>query len=132
MERQTPKKRRTVSPRNGNDLTAHQFQPGNPGGPGRPKGSRDLKTVVREALDMAVRDEIGNRLGSVTGRKIETYAEAVVAAQVVAALKGDTRAFNALADRADGKPGIDVTSGGQPLQTGFLVLPDNGSGPDAV
>lgn len=109
MAKKTGQKRKTISP-SGNDLTASQFQPGNPGGPGRPKGMKNFKTVVREALDAALREELADRLQAVTGRSVSTYAEAIVAAQVAAALKGDTRAFTALVDRLEGKPV-------QPIQT---------------
>jgi hypothetical protein len=42
--------RKTLSAQVPHQLQPHTFQPGNPGGPGRPKGSIGIKRLMRETL----------------------------------------------------------------------------------
>lgn len=79
-------------------LAPHQFAPGISGNPnGRPRGSRNMSTVFREALDVLAQNE-----SAVDGW--ETIEQQMVRAQIKKALCGDTRAFEAVMDRAYGKP----------------------------
>ena len=52
----TAKKQRkkTVSPKSGSDITAHQFKPGQSGNPaGKPQGAIHIRTVAQKILDSA-------------------------------------------------------------------------------
>jgi len=70
---------------------ATRFQPGHSGNPrGRPKKSRNLRTIVTEALAEPVTVREGERV-----RKV-TKAEAMVQAMLMRGMKGDARAFAAL------------------------------------
>ena len=66
-----------------------QFQKGQSGNPkGRSKGSKGLAALLNDVLKEKV------PLGT-TGKKI-TAREAIVRRQIINALKGDTKAFNAI------------------------------------
>lgn len=80
------------------------FKKGVSGNPkGRPKGSRDSKTIITEQLARLARDENGNYVLDDDGEPM-TWGELMHAKQIQkAALLGDTTAFNALMDRQEGK-----------------------------
>jgi hypothetical protein len=82
---------------------------------GRPKGVPHSTTRLRRLLELTE-----NLKNPVTG-EIEgfTIAEQMDLQQIIKARKGDTRAYNALLDRLEGKPmqSTDITSGGKPLPT---------------
>ncbi len=64
-----------------------RFQPGRSGNPnGRPKNSRNLKTIIRQTLTEPITVREGNR------RRWITRLEAVVLRQMESALKGNDRA----------------------------------------
>lgn len=78
---------------------------------GRPKGSRNYATVIKELLELNVEIEsVGDselrekisKLENILGKKLSNR-EVIVLAQMKKAQKGDTYAFNALADREEGK-----------------------------
>ena len=70
----------------------NQFEKGKGGNPnGRPKGSKNRRTIVREILDMVDKP---------SGK---SNAEAITAALVKKALKGDVNAFKELMDSGFGK-----------------------------
>ena len=76
------------------------WKPGQSGNPkGRPKGIKDIRTQIREILKrkMEVTDPIDKKT------KKMTIGQQIVTAQVGQALKGNTKAFNALVDRLEGK-----------------------------
>ena len=79
----------------------HQFSSENqPENKGRPKGSLNTSTVVKLWLEAIEKTE-----NPLTGKTEElTQLDLIVLEQIVKAKKGDTRAFNALMDRAEGKP----------------------------
>jgi hypothetical protein len=88
--KQTVKSRRGKNPRSLANLQS--FQPGQSGNPGgRPKKTR-ISDASREWLE-----QIDEKTGL-------TNAELVVLAQGKQAKKGNTTAFNALADRTEGRP----------------------------
>ena len=108
------------------------FPPGKSGNPaGRPKGARAFKTVIKEILDMLASsneyheddallcDVLEDQLKRPVSRR-----EAMVYKQVVKAMRGDTFAFNAIADREEGKPkqSVDVTT--QTYEDFLDVLPE--------
>jgi len=66
---------------------------------GRPKGSRNRSTIVREWLDVIRKAE-----NPFNKEKVEmTVADQLVLAQISKGLKGDTQAFNTLMDSGFGK-----------------------------
>lgn len=85
---------------NAENILPHRFKPGESGNPGgRPKGSRNVQTVIQEALfsDVDWTDIEGKpaRLACI---------DAIVIEQMRKAMAGDTAAFNAVMDRGYGKP----------------------------
>lgn len=85
------------------EFEAHKFKPGESGNPaGRPKGSRNRQTIVREMLDAAIHARF-NDIPIIKPVDGETNFENMVAAQIAKALRGDTTAFKELADSGFGK-----------------------------
>ena len=84
----------------GHPPVEHQFKPGNPGGPGRPK-EKPLTDALRKAL--AADD----------GKAIE----ALIKKGLAKARAGDFRFWKEIVERIDGKvlEQMDVTSAGEPL-----------------
>lgn len=81
---------RGSNPRSRAALEKHKFKPGQSGNPGgRPKG-QSLSALLRELLDEVQKN--GKTLG-----------ESVSRALIAAAKRGNVKAFNAIADRVDGK-----------------------------
>lgn len=96
--------KRTISGRNGNDITKHQFRPGQSGNPkGKPKTRK-----LREMLNENISDEQWENLL----KKMYTKASG-----------GDVQAFKAIAEYRDGKPSqaIDLTSNGETVPS-LLVI----------
>lgn len=75
-------------------------QSGNPNG--RPKGSRNRRTIIREILDHLQVKGIDLNTGEETDNLIPV-AERITLAQVVKAMSGDTNAFRELMDGGFGK-----------------------------
>lgn len=72
------------------------FQPGQSGNPAGPKpGYHHAKTYALKIIKELAKTKDGKDM---------ELGEAMVRAQVQIALKGDTRGFNAIFDRVDGKP----------------------------
>lgn len=70
------------------------WKPGVSGNPnGRPKGSRNLKTVIRELLQD---ENLYQKLSSDTTRGAYTPLEAIVSALMIKAMAGDVRAADVL------------------------------------
>jgi hypothetical protein len=68
-----------------------RFQPGQSGNPsGRPKGSKNLRTLFHQILN----EQVSLREGSEV--KKMTKAEAMVRSLIIGALKGDTRSLTTL------------------------------------
>ncbi len=73
-----------------------QFKPGQSGNPnGRPRGSLNLRTLIKKVLDDEITDDQGNKT---------TRGLLIVKAMVEKAEKGDVAAFKALAERMEGSP----------------------------
>lgn len=97
-------------PNRGKPENLRPFKPGVSGNPkGAPKGRR-FKTVIKEFMEMIAiitNDDADRQLVEILerkiGRKIQNR-ELLVAKQIFKAAKGDTFAFNALADREEGRP----------------------------
>ena len=90
-----------MSPRGSGLPVDKQFKPGQSGNPkGRPKGDKEYRTRVRERLKKKV-----DATDPVTGKmKKRQLFEVMLDAQIKKATGGDSRAFNAIMDRAEGKP----------------------------
>lgn len=69
---------------------------------GRPKGSRNRQTIIREMLE-AVVDERFHGIPIIKPKDGETHFENIVAAQLAKAMRGDSVAFKELADSGFGK-----------------------------
>jgi hypothetical protein len=92
-------------------------------GPGRPKGVRNWATILREIGDQMAPDEVQAVLRA--GGKKATYREAAAIMAYKRALLFDAvgnSAFEKIADREDGRPQADLTSGGKPITGGVVVL----------
>ena len=86
-----------------NNMNAHNLVPfpkGRSGNPsGRPKGSKNRTTLVRELLEME--SSFNNPLSGKD--QTLTYAEQIIIAQIAEARKGNVQAFKELMDSAYGK-----------------------------
>lgn len=80
------------------------FEAGNPGGPGRPKGSRNLSTIIREALAAKAPKDYLKKL---TARGIvlqeDTWASVLVAIAIGKAASGSIQHLREILDRTEGK-----------------------------
>lgn len=96
-----------------------QFKPGQSGNPaGRPKGVPNTKTRLQRILNL-----IEEHKNPVTGELEKfTVAELLDMQQVIKARKGDTRAYQILLDRLEGRPqqSVDMTTNGKDLPTPIL------------
>jgi hypothetical protein len=105
---------------NTNPPEEHRFKPGQSGNPnGRPLGVPNTKTRLQRLL--VLEQEITN---PVTGNKeMFTVAEQMDLAMINKARKGDTRAYQALVDRLEGKAPqfieqkTDLTTQGESINT---------------
>jgi len=75
---------------------AHLFKPGNPGGPGRPKGSLSLTTILRNALKekSVMNNDCPPGMNA---------AETLIQAAIWHAIKGNASFFQSIMDRVDGR-----------------------------
>ena len=84
-----------------NEQNLKSFKPGQSGNPaGKPKGIPNTKTRLYRLL--TIMQEVDNPITGI--REGFTVAEQMDLAQIQQAIKGDTRAYNALVDRLEGKP----------------------------
>ena len=80
----------------------NRWQPGQSGNPaGKPKGTRSLSTILREALDKEV-PKVGVNM---------TYGEAIIRKLMGGALHGDMRAIKLIFERMEGVK-IEMTHDG--------------------
>lgn len=90
-------------------IKKYQWKPGQSGNPlGRPKGSRNISTILKEILDyeISARDPI-------SGEKITVPISTIVNARLVRkAMDGDNKAIREIYDRIEGRPKqkLDVTA----------------------
>ena len=92
------------------------FKKGESGNPaGRPKGSRNRNTTVKELFELATKQK-----NAITGvEETLTQERAITIAIIVKAIKGDVNAYKALMDSCYGAPvqQIEQTNIEQPLFT---------------
>ena len=91
---------------NQENIEPHKFQKGQSGNPaGRPKGSRNRSTIMKEILEMAAVQSVKDHQKIVMGNDFQpdTVADQIAAAIVMKALGGDVAAFKELMDSAYGK-----------------------------
>ena len=83
-----------------------------PGGPGRPKGQRNYKTIYREAL---------HKLAELNDKDPNDLEDEIVQMAIKKARGGDFSFYKELMDRLHGKPiqKTDVTSGGEQIVVQF-------------
>jgi len=101
---------------NQENIEPYSFKPGQSGNPnGRPKGVPNARTRLQRLL-LLTQDMKNPVTGEMEGF---TVAEQMDLAQIIAARKGDTRAYNAIMDRLEGKPqqSVDMTTNGKDLPT---------------
>lgn len=99
---------------NPENIEQHKFKPGESGNPnGRPKGSRNRSTLVREWLEVKQKEK-----NPLTGQVEELEQQDLITlALIKKAKKGDVQAYKELMDSAHGKieQKTDITSKGQKL-----------------
>lgn len=98
---------------NEENIRGHQFPPGTSGNPaGRPKGSRNLATILRGMLEEEVDVKVE---GQAPVKK--PFNEVILRRLLKKAADGDTKAIKEIFDRVDGKAQqfIDLSSGGEPI-----------------
>ena len=103
------------------------FQEGNPGGPGRPAGSRSFTTKVKEALE------------KIAEGKDYTYEEAFIKTILKKGIvDGDTSMIRTIWEQLDGKPlqKTDITTGGESLNKVLVEFidgkPKDNKNPDGI
>ncbi len=96
---------------------ATQFQPGNPGGPGRPKKT-PLTDAYRDKLGKLVPDDPEHR----------TYAQFLADVIFAKAVDGDIVAAKEIADRTEGKSIQRIESGEVAAPEVTYGLPDTAEG----
>ncbi len=92
------------------NIVPYQFKEGQSGNPaGRPKGSRNLSTILRELLDEEIELSDGEK---------KKYKEVIIRKLITKANDGDLRAITEIFDRVDGKPTQEIHH--EVTETGFL------------
>lgn len=87
----------------GKDPKTGQFLPGNNLSTGKPKGTKHFTTLFQDMLKERI------TLKGADGKPVEmTMLRAMGLAMARKAMRGDVSAFNAVSDRLDGKPSIDI------------------------
>jgi hypothetical protein len=99
---------------NPENIEQYKFQPGESGNPsGRPKGSRNRSTLVREWLEVKQKER-----NPLTGKTEELEQQDLMTlALIKKAREGDVQAYRELMDSAHGKieQKTDITSKGQKI-----------------
>ena len=86
-----------------NEINLTQFLPGQSGNPkGRPKGSLNFRTIAKNILDQDVPASLLKELKA-KGCKDKTFFKAMVWAQAMKAIEGDTQSFRVLTEFVFGK-----------------------------
>lgn len=97
------------------------FKPGECGNPaGRPKGTRNIKTILSELLEITekVKNPVTGEVGEVS------QIEMIAAKLVVMAKNGDLASIDRVLDRTEGKPATSINLGGQqdnPVETNITI-----------
>lgn len=86
---------------NGNLIPPVKGEIRNPAG--KPKGTRNRSTIIREIIEVAAAEALKSKSGLDLGVQPQTIFDQLVLAQVIKASLGDTAAFKEIADGAFGK-----------------------------
>lgn len=83
---------------------APPFEKGNPGGPGRPKGSRNISTLIKDALAAKAPQDYIDKL-TARGATLEdhSWASVLVAIAIGKAASGSIQHLREILDRIEGK-----------------------------
>jgi hypothetical protein len=98
------------------------FLPGQSGNPnGRPKKNTAYSEIARELLSankIKMNFEINGEPKKINIKTKQSFYHALITAQIIAGLKGDTKAVKDLIDRVQGKPQIELDA----LHSGDLIV----------
>lgn len=88
-----------------------------PGGPGRPKGRKNFKTLFYEAIEKLAEQE---------GISAEEFEVKLVTQAIKKGYNGDVAFYRDLMDRIHGKAQqhVDHTSGGEPIKQNAIAFVD--------
>jgi len=104
---------------NSDSIKKYQWKPGESGNPlGRPKGSRNVTTNLKELLELTISTK-----DPITGEMVDAPVTSILNARLVRnALDGDNKAIKEIYDRIEGRPKqkLDVTADAK--IKGFLNL----------
>jgi hypothetical protein len=93
---------------------------GNPSGlPGRPR-TKHITRAAEKLVAQRVPEEIYRRVPELQGK---TWAQAIIYAQALQAIKGDTSAAQFVADRSEGKVGSEEP---EPLGNKYVIVFEGG------
>lgn len=90
---------------NPENIKKHKFKPGESGNPaGKPKGALSAKTIIKKWLE--AKDKFKN---PITGEdELLSQYDIIAIQQIAKARKGDTKAFDSVLDRVEGKPKQEI------------------------
>jgi len=108
----SPENRRKTAEANLAHGAAHRFKPGQSGNPGGRPRTAKLSEACRAKLESPIPGDAESR----------SYAEAIADKLAQLALKGDIRAAQELADRAEGRPSQMVTPPAELSGIKYIVL----------
>lgn len=116
-----------------NDENLKPWQAGQSGNPaGKPKGTRNRATVIREILEQAAVDAFSPQLSTYfeahPEQKPKTIQDQMALAIAVKALHGDVAAFKELMDGVHGKLTENVKTEHSFTQMGKAIVKPNGDG----
>jgi len=99
------------------------FQCGNPGGPGRPKGAVEFRTVLAELIDMNAPDKHVKRLKQ-HGVKLpaSTWRYLLASTALLKAAGGSTRHLEIVLDRLEGAVKQQIETSGS-VNVNYVELP---------
>lgn len=86
-----------------NDENLKPFFKGQPGGPGRPKGLKNVKTRLKELLEVEITKNLKDNSGNIVGQDTRTQYDWILLSHLKKASAGDMAAIKEIYERIDGK-----------------------------
>lgn len=86
-----------------NEENLTPFKKGNPGGPGRPKGLRNVKTRLLELLELPITKNLKDNDGNIIGQDTRSQYDWILLTHLKKASSGDMTAIKEIYERIDGK-----------------------------